>query len=202
MVSVEGLESAHKNSDLVDAEFSSLKNILSHGLDNLEIVCDSDIQDKLITYIYILKKWNRIYNLSGIRELEKMVTYHLLDSLSILPYIKGPQILDIGSGAGLPGIPLALLLPANTVTLVDSNSKKTRFMQNAVSELGIKNSRVLHTRIENESMERQYDTVISRAFATVNDMLCKAGRLCKPDGQILAMKGAEPTQELANLIPG
>ena len=75
-------------------------------------------------------------------------------------------------------------------------------MQNAVSELGIKNSRVLHTRIENESMERQYDTVISRAFATVNDMLCKAGRLCKPDGQILAMKGAEPTQELANLIPG
>lgn len=179
-----------------------LVNILSNGLDRLEIHSNSDIQDKLITFVYILEKWNQVYNLTAIRKLEKMVTHHLLDSLSVLPYIKGAQIVDIGAGAGLPGIPIAILLPEDEFTLVDSNAKKTRFMQQVVSELKLTNVRVLHSRVEDLPPKCLYDTVISRAFAAVNDMLRAAGHLCRQDGKILAMKGMEPIEEIKDLAAG
>ena len=184
------------------SNYQELVSILSNGLDLLGIHCGSDIQDKLISYVYILEKWNRVYNLTAIRQAEKMVTYHLLDSLSVLPYIKGPDIVDIGAGAGLPGIPIAILLPEFDITLVDSNAKKTRFMQQVVSELKLTNVSVVHSRVEDLPVNSFYDTVISRAFAAVNDMLNVAGYLCKPDGKILAMKGVEPIEEIKDIVAG
>ena len=177
-------------------DYQDLANILSNGLHRLEIRSNSEIQDKLISFIYILEKWNQVYNLTAIRKLEKMVTHHLLDSLSVLPYIKGPKIVDIGAGAGLPGIPIAILLPEDEFTLVDSNAKKTRFMQQVVSELKLINVSVLHSRVEDLPSNCRYDTVISRAFAAVNDMLRAAGHLCHQDGKILSMKGIEPIEEI------
>jgi len=187
---------------MVRSDYPELVDDLSTGLEQLEICCGSDIQDKLISYVYILEKWNRTYNLTAIRQTTKMVTYHLLDSLSVLPYVKGPNIVDVGAGAGLPGIPIAILLPEYEVTLVDSNAKKTRFMQQVVSELNLINVGVVHSRVEDLPSNLQYDSVISRAFAAVNDMLNVAGRLCKPDGKILAMKGVKPKAEIEDILSG
>ncbi len=183
-----------------DNNYQQLVNKLSSGLEHLDISCGGDIKDKLIRYVYILEKWNRTYNLTAIRQPEKMVTYHLLDSLSVLPYIKGPRIIDVGAGAGLPGIPMAILLADNTLTLVDSNAKKTRFMRQVVSELKLSNVSVLQARAEDLPANVLYDTVISRAFAAVNDMLRMAGHLSQPDGKILAMKGLEPTEEIKAIL--
>ena len=193
---------ALSNDEMERHNYQDLVNLLSNGLDSLDIHCNSDIHDKLISFVYILKKWNQVYNLTAIRELEKMVTCHLLDSLSVLPYIKGPQIVDVGAGAGLPGIPIAILLPEDEFTLVDSNAKKTRFMQQVVSELKLINVSVLHSRVEDLPSNCLYDTVISRAFAAVNDMLRAAGHLCRQDGKILAMKGIEPIEEIKDLATG
>jgi len=183
------------------SNYQILLEDLSNGLDLLEIRRSSDIQDRLISYLTILDKWNRTYNLTAVRQIAKMVRVHLLDSLSVLPYVKGPNIVDVGAGAGLPGIPIAILLPNFEVTLVDSNAKKTRFMQQVVSELNLINVEVVRARVEDLPSNSQYDSVISRAFAAVNDMLNAAGHLCKPEGKILAMKGCKPTTEIEALLP-
>ena len=154
-----------------------------------------------LAYLELLIKWNKAYNLTAVRDPAQMVTRHLLDSLAVLPYINGSHVIDVGSGAGLPGIPLALMCPERQFTLLDSNNKKTRFMTQAVIELGLKNVVVKHCRVE-QLAEPPFDTVISRAFATIADMLTVAGHLAGTDGKYLAMKGVFPEEELAALPPG
>ena len=153
----------------------------------------------LACYVALLERWNRVYNLTAVRKAEDIVIRHILDSLSIFPWIQGPRILDVGSGAGLPGIPLALTYPEWTFCLLDSNGKRTRFLQQAVSELKLSNVEVVRSRVENYRTDRKFNSIVSRAFATLHDMLKCSGHLCADDGRILAMKGNHLETELANL---
>jgi len=155
--------------------------------------------DTLLRFIKLIAKWNKAYNLTAVRDPEEMVSMHILDSLAILQHIKPPRVADIGTGAGLPGIPLAICMPDCHFTLVDSNSKKTRFVQQAVLELRLKNVEVVHSRVESLQPEQAFSTVITRAFASMADILKLTGHLLAEDGLLLAMKGQQPDQELAEL---
>jgi 16S rRNA (guanine527-N7)-methyltransferase len=179
----------------------SLESVLSAGLTALGLECPGERRQQLLDYVGLLAKWNRVYNLTAVRDPEEMVTRHLLDSLVVLPYLRGERVLDVGTGAGLPGIPLAIMSPEREFVLLDSNSKKTRFVQQAITELGLVNVQVVHARVEQYRPERPFDVVISRAFATVADMLAGAGRHCAAGGAILAMKGADPAAELQDVGP-
>lgn len=156
---------------------------------------------RLATYLALLERWNRAYNLTAVRDPDAMVIRHLLDSLSILPWIAGPRVLDVGSGAGLPGIPLAIARPEVTFCLLDSNGKRTRFLNQVVAELQLKNVEVVRSRVEDYQPEIPFNSVASRAFATLAELLANAGRLCAPQGRLLAMKGVFPDDELARLPP-
>lgn len=158
-------------------------------------------QSQLLMYLGLLLKWNRAYNLTAIREPVDMVSRQLLDSLSILPLVRGPQVLDVGTGAGLPGVPLAIMLPEMAFTLLDTNSKKTRFVNQVKLELGLDNLSVVHQRVEKFQSAVDYDTITSRAFASLEDMLQGSRHLLAAHGQWLAMKGQFPEQEIASLDP-
>ena len=145
----------------------------------------------------LLAKWNAAYNLTAVRDPQEMVTRHLLDSLALLPYVQGPRVLDIGTGPGLPGIPLAVARPDCSFTLLDANAKKTRFVTQAVGELGLKNVDVVQARVENYRPVEKFDTLVARAFSSIADMLNNAQHLCAPGGRFLAMKGVYPEEELA-----
>jgi len=175
------------------------KELLTRGLAQLGLVLEDAAQQQLLDYLALLQKWNKVYNLISRKESDKLVARHLLDSLSVLPYINGFRVIDVGSGAGLPGIPLAIACPQCHFTLLDCNSKKARFRSQAVIELGLKNVTVVDARAEEYRPESGFDSVISRAFATLADMLAVAGHLAAPGGQFLAMKGICPEQELAEL---
>jgi 16S rRNA (guanine527-N7)-methyltransferase len=181
----------------------SLAEQLSVGLQALRLTLSPRVQQQLLDYVALLHKWNRVYNLTAVREPAEMVTRHILDSLAIWPYVQGQRVLDVGTGAGLPGIPLAIVSqessPQREFVLLDSNSKKTRFVQQAVVELGLPNVQVVQARTEDWQATQSFDTVVSRAFAAVADMLANSGRHCASDGIILAMKGADPAAELAEL---
>jgi len=181
---------------------SALETTLADGLAALGIAADAGQQRGLLAYVALLAKWNRVYNLTAVREPRQMVVRHILDSLAVLPYLHGRRVLDVGTGGGLPGIPLALLSPEREFVLLDSNGKKTRFVQQAVLELGLDNVGVVHARVEAWRPAQAFDTVISRAFASIGDMLNKAGTYCVEDGRLLAMKGALPEYELASLPAG
>jgi 16S rRNA (guanine527-N7)-methyltransferase len=155
--------------------------------------------DALLRFIKLIAKWSKAYNLTAVRDPLEMVSLHILDSLAILPYLHSPRIADIGTGAGLPGIPLAICRPDCQFTLVDSNSKKTRFVQQAVLELKLKNVEVVHSRVELLQPEILFSTVICRAFASMPDILQLTGHLLVEDGALLAMKGQQPEQELIDL---
>lgn len=154
------------------------------------------IQDKLICYIELLTKWNKVFNLTAIRDPEDMVVLHILDSLAIVPYLHGHRIIDIGSGAGLPGIPLCLVSPDKEFVLLDSNSKKTRFLTQVVLELGIKNVTVEHARCEKFRPAHCFDSIMTRAFASLKEMLEMTEHLLSEQGQFLAMKGIYPEAEI------
>lgn len=171
-------------------------------MQGLGLTCSEEIKRQLITFIDLLEKWNRVYNLTAIRDKEKMVTHHILDSLSVMPFLRGGEVLDVGSGAGLPGVPLALASPERQFVLIDSNAKKTRFIQQAIVELGIKNLTVETVRIEDFHPAKKFDTVLSRAFSSVSQMLLKAGALCKSQGVVIAMKGEYPDIELEDIPRG
>jgi 16S rRNA (guanine527-N7)-methyltransferase len=183
----------------------SLAEQLSAGLQALQLALSAEVQQQLLDYVALLHKWNRVYNLTAVREPNEMVTRHVLDSLAIWPYVQGQRVLDVGTGAGLPGIPLAIasreLSPQRQFVLLDSNSKKTRFVQQAVTELGLANVQVAQARTEDWQASAPFDTVVSRAFAAVADMLAGSGRHCAADGVILAMKGTDPAAELTGLDP-
>lgn len=174
-----------------------LSVLLARGLEQMNLPLSPQTQAKLLAYLALLAKWNRVYNLTAVRDPAQMVVRHLLDSLSVAPYIKGLRVLDVGTGAGLPGIPLALALPDVQFVLLDSNRKKTRFVTQAVADLGLSNVTVEACRIEAYRPGEPFDTVISRAFSELVDMLTATDRLCRAGGAMLAMKGEYPAQELA-----
>lgn len=151
---------------------------------------------QLAAYIDLLDKWNKAFNLSAIRNKDEMLDRHLLDSLSIAPHLIGENFIDVGTGAGLPGIPLAILYPQKTFCLLDSNGKKVRFLQQVKIELGLKNITVVKSRVELFQVAEKFDGVLSRAFATLADMLEGAKHLCKQEGYFFAMKGIYPQAEL------
>lgn len=153
-------------------------------------------------YLDLLEKWNRVYNLTAIRERSRMVTHHLLDSLAVLPHVRGPRVLDVGSGAGLPGIPLAVASPALHVTLLESNHKKSAFLTQAVAELPLANVQVVAERVESWQTETRFDTIVSRAFAELGEFATLAGRLLAPQGVLAAMKGVHPFEEIERLPQG
>ena len=172
---------------------------LAHGLAALAVPRNADVEHKLLDYLALIQKWNRVYNLTAVREPEKMLTHHVLDSVAVAPHLVGRTVLDVGSGAGLPGIPLAIVLPHAQVTLLDSNQKKSAFQQQAVIELALNNVDVVHARVESWDTPRAFDTVVSRAFADIAELVSAAGRLCAPGGVLAAMKGAYPKEELAQV---
>lgn len=153
-------------------------------------------------YLDLLEKWNRVYNLTAIRERSRMVTHHLLDSLAVLPHVRGPRVLDVGSGAGLPGIPLAVASPALHVTLLESNHKKSAFLTQAVAELQLANVQVVTERVESWQPEARFDTIVSRAFAELGEFATLAGRLLAPQGVLAAMKGVHPFEEIERVPQG
>ncbi|QWF70898.1 16S rRNA (guanine(527)-N(7))-methyltransferase RsmG [Methylomonas paludis] len=153
----------------------------------------------LLHFIKLIEKWNKTYNLTAIRDPAEMVDFHILDSLAILPHIQPPRIADIGTGAGLPGIPLAICRPDCHFTLLDSNAKKTRFVQQAVLELGLKNVDVVTSRVELFKPETLFSAVLCRAFAAMPEIMQLTGHLLAEHGLLLAMKGKQPEQELLEL---
>lgn len=179
-----------------------LEKLLQQGLREMRLDLAAPVQKKLLNFLELLEKWNRAYNLTAVRDPEQMVPRHLLDSLTVLPYLQGPRVLDIGTGAGLPGIPLALARPDLEFTLLDSNAKKTRFATQALHELGLKNVVVQQERVEKFHPETKFDTLIARAFASIPDMLAASRHLCAPHGRFLVMKGVFPQEELAAVTDG
>lgn len=175
---------------------------LGIGLDALGLQVGAGERAQLLAFLGLLEKWNRAYNLTAVRDPLEMVTLHLLDSLAVLPFIGGRRLLDVGAGAGLPGIPLAIVAPERAYTLLDSNGKKVRFMRQAALELGLPQVTVVQARVENYRPDAPFDTVLSRAFASMRDFVTLAGAHCAPGGRLLAMKGQYPQAELAELPPG
>ncbi len=171
---------------------------LAEGLERIGLELDEAVQARLLAYLDLLAKWNRTYNLTAVRKPGQMLVRHLFDSLVIHPFLRGPQILDVGSGAGLPGIPLALACPGYDFTLLDSNSKKTRFITQAVAELGLDNVIVVQSRIDAYSAAG-FDTIVSRAFSTLAEFAHVVQPCLAADGILLAMKGVYPSTELAGL---
>ena len=156
-------------------------------------------QYSLLDYVALMQKWNRVYNLTAIREPERMISHHLLDSLAIVPHIHARNVLDVGSGAGLPGIPLAVARPDTSVTMLDSNQKKTAFIQQAITELGLKNAQVVNERVESWRASQPFDVIVSRAFADLSDFVRQTQHLLALDGEFVAMKGQRPDMEIAKL---
>jgi 16S rRNA (guanine527-N7)-methyltransferase len=163
-----------------------------------------EMADQLLAYQALMIKWNRTYNLTAIRDPEEMLVHHLLDSLVVAPLLPhGPMTLaDVGSGGGLPGIPLAIARPEIQVTLIETSSKKSAFQQQVKIELGLSNVSVYSGRVEDYKPKNSFDIVISRAFAEIRDFVSWSGDLAKPEGRLYAMKGQYPEAEIAALPAG
>ena len=178
---------------------SSFANELNKAADIIGITLSSSQNDALIQYLELLIKWNKAYNLTAIRKPEDMLIKHLIDSLSIAPYIKGKNILDVGTGPGLPGIPMAILFPEIKFLLLDSNGKKTRFLMQSKITLGLENVEIFHGRVEDADNTQKFDQILSRAFTALDNMLSWCKHLLSNDGQFLAMKGLLPKEEIQSI---
>jgi 16S rRNA (guanine527-N7)-methyltransferase len=177
---------------------SDLSTRLQQGINELSLSITPETQQKLIQYIELIAKWNKAFNLTAIRNIDEMLTLHLLDSLAVVPYIKADRVLDVGAGAGLPGIVLALCYPDKEFVLIDTNGKKARFMTQAKIELGLANVEVVHARVDEYQPLKQFDAIISRAFASISDMLGYVGHLVTTETTILAMK-ADSENEISQM---
>lgn len=180
-------------------QHDALLKQLQQGIDALSLSVSLAQQEKLLGFLYLLEKWNKAYNLTAIKQLDDMVSKHLLDSLSIYPFIDGEMILDVGTGPGLPGIPLAICFPEKNFHLLDSNGKRVRFMTHVAGELQIQNIQPTHSRVEDWKQDHAYDRVLVRAFSELDRIWALCHGLLKPQGQILAMKGNLPTEEISKL---
>jgi 16S rRNA (guanine527-N7)-methyltransferase len=175
---------------------------LDRGLAGLGIAIAAEGRSKLLQYLAILAKWNAVYNLTAVRDPDQMVSNHLLDSLAVMRFLPNVSLLDVGAGAGLPGIPLAIAQPERAVTLVDSSQKKAAFMQQVAAELGLANVTALHQRVEAWHPAMPFPAIISRAFAELADFVRLTRHLLAPGGAFYAMKGRTPVDEIARLPKG
>ena len=178
----------------------ALQRELDAGLAALQL--EPTLATPLLAYLALLDRWNRTYNLTAVRDPADMVARHLLDSLAMLPFVGDGALADLGTGPGLPGIPLAIARPQLQVTLVESNGKKARFLREAVRTLQLRNARVAESRIESLDEPAAYDAITARALATLPLIVELGGPLLKPAGRLLAMKGARPDEEMAALPDG
>lgn len=172
-----------------------LKAQLDEGCAALSLDLSEIQKQQLLDYVALLLKWNKVYNLTSVRDPAQMLSRHILDSLSVLPYLDASSLLDVGTGGGLPGIPAAIVRPDCAVTLLDSNSKKTRFLQQVKAELGLHNVTVVHGRVEQVSLPK-FAIITARAFATIDDIIKLAGQHCEQNGRLVLMKGVYPNEEL------
>jgi 16S rRNA (guanine527-N7)-methyltransferase len=171
-----------------------LQSQLERGMATLGLQLPANAVERLLDYQELLARWNATYNLTAVRDPAEMITRHLLDSLAILPYVQGETLADLGTGPGLPGIPLAIAAPGRQILLVDSNGKKVRFLREAIRSLKLEGVRAVQSRVE--ELEGQFDCVTARAFASLADMLAWGGHLLTKDGIWLAMKGKRPDDEM------
>jgi 16S rRNA (guanine527-N7)-methyltransferase len=177
----------------------SIEQQLKAGIAALGLTLPGGAEQKLLAYLALLDKWNRVYNLTAVRDAGRMVSHHLLDSLAAVPFFTGEAVLDVGSGGGLPGIPLAIARPGLRVTLIDSIAKKTAFLLQAKAELGLDNLNVVTGRVEDYYPETGFDAITSRAFSDLREFVALTRHLLKPGGRWLAMKGLYPHEEIAML---
>jgi 16S rRNA (guanine527-N7)-methyltransferase len=176
-----------------------MRELLIKHAAEMQINVSNEQAETLIQYLQLIAKWNRIHNLTAIRNQQDMLSHHLLDSISVSPWVNAESLLDVGTGAGLPGIPLAILYPELQVTLSDSNNKKTIFQQQAQIELGLKNVTIKTGRVEDLPTSEKFDGIISRAFSEMALFTNLTHQLLTNDGRWYAMKGMYPTEELENL---
>lgn len=186
--------------ELPSVPTGELLHALTHGLKELDIEVGQAQSELLLRYLNLVVKWNRVHNLTAIREPLDMVSLHLLDSLAIVPFLRARSILDVGTGAGLPGIPLAIAMPESRVTLLDTSSKRTAFLTQAVSELGLDNASVVNARVE-QWQGGPFDIIVSRAFSELRDFVEASQHLLVAGGTFAAMKGVRPDAEIAELPP-
>ena len=174
--------------------------LIAEGLNELGFENDPVLIEKLEIYLATLKKWNKVYNLTAIDKDSEIIVKHFLDSLSVNQYIQNSErILDVGTGAGFPGLILALFNPKKSFVLVDGVSKKISFLQEMIGKLNLKNSMVVHTKVEQYKVVEQFDMIISRAFADIKKMIKLTNHLIKDDGRFIAMKGPDVMSELDNI---
>jgi 16S rRNA (guanine527-N7)-methyltransferase len=179
---------------------SELKSLLLGGLSVLKIALDDNQVERLLDYLMLLEKWNKSYNLTAIHGLEKMLTYHLLDSLAIYPALQHyKNALDVGSGAGLPGVPLAIAMPDSNWMLLDSNGKKTRFIQQALAVCKVSNAKVVKSRVQDYTAPRPFDIIVSRAYASLGDFADSVAHLRQADTLLVTMKTGLDPQEMKAL---
>ena len=179
----------------------ALSSLLAEGAEQLRIDLTPKVSQRLIEYLGLMVKWNKAYNLTAIRDPHEMMIRHILDSLAVSPHCSEGHVLDVGAGAGLPSVVLAITNPQRAVTAIDSNSKKTRFLRQVVIELSLDNLSVEHSRVESFTPVQPFAIVISRAFSSLVDFVHVAQRLVYPGGRMLAMKGRYPTDELEHAAP-
>lgn len=176
-----------------------LSRILARGIDALELDITTEQQAKLVGYVEMINKWNKAYNLTSVRDPHQMMIKHILDSLAVKPYVEGKTVIDVGTGPGLPGIPLAIVLPDTHFVLLDSLGKRVRFMKQCAHDLGIPNIEPVQSRVEEHQPQQAYDCVLSRAFASLKDMLHWCSHLVDSQGKFLALKGQFPQEELGEV---
>jgi 16S rRNA (guanine527-N7)-methyltransferase len=186
----------------LDAQLKSqLESRLRAGCEPLGLQPDAEQTGQLLAYLQLLLKWNSAYNLTAVRDPQQIVTRHLLDSLALFPYLGTGSAIDVGTGAGLPGVPLAIVMPGQDFDLLDSNGKKTRFLFQVKTALRLDNMRIHHLRVESFQPKEPFDAVLSRAFASLGDMVASCRHLLAPGGRFLAMKGAIAATELDSVEP-
>jgi 16S rRNA (guanine527-N7)-methyltransferase len=178
----------------------TLAEAIARGANDMGTPLPAGAAESMAAHLHLVEKWNRVHNLTAVRETAQMVTLHVLDSLSLLPYLAAARtMVDVGTGPGFPGIPAAIARPDLQVTLLDSSHKKCAFLEQARTELGLTNVRVVCDRAEQWRPAERFEAVVSRAFAELTDFVAQAGHLAAPGGRFLAMKGVYPYEEIARV---